>query len=670
MMNHNQINVFHLGTWGLSESQTHNSYLLQNNNQYILIDLPPIQLYETLIHALEEHTLLSNILYIIIQSMTMSHISVLLKLSEAGYGGKIITNIFFAKQLIDAKLDLEIHLVEEMNYQMQLNEETHLHFIPMRFLPYPKMFMTYLSSHHALFSSTLFSSFYSHGDDPNLHEMKMSLFAFHKYMMPSSEFTRVPLNALGDYIIDDIYPLKGYMIHKDIVSDIIDYLKRCTFHNDNQVFADSDYDLEITQFNEMMNRALEQLQQHVSDIEIREVFIDSSFQLDADRMEVKVSSQSDFALWESFFNHIHLKKGIAWLLLLEPLVRRYYNIFGIEMPSVYQSELFQITRQYEALENEKEQLQQRIEEINAQWEQTEIESYQCPITKLFNQDFLAQLLQSEFSQEVDAPPLRAFFLVHIDQLNDINRRYGKETGDETIRNMNYLLQQTIREGVQLFKQHGPGIILYDPNATPTSVAKCATRARNAIYESDVFIEKVTASVSVVTSLEWDITQPIDEQIKNIFLLLEKRMIVAKSIGHGSIVDQSNASSELKEGVILLVDEDEINQNMLYRFFQRVHFEVKIARDVEEALKIIEEKTIDIIISEINLSKMDGFALKRTLNESKAFKKIPFIMVSHNKTLENIKRGNILEVDLILEKPIIPEELIGHVQRLKNRDKNV
>ena len=64
--------------------------------------------------------------------------------------------------------------------------------------------------------------------------------------------------------------------------------------------------------------------------------------------------------------------------------------------------------------------------------------------------------------------------------------------------------------------------------------------------------------------------------------------------------------------------------------------------------------------------MDGFGLKRELNESKTFSNIPFIMVSHNKTVENIRRGNLLNVDLIIEKPIIPEELIGHVKRFRER----
>lgn len=133
-----------------------------------------------------------------------------------------------------------------------------------------------------------------------------------------------------------------------------------------------------------------------------------------------------------------------------------------------------------------------------------------------------------------------------------------------------------------------------------------------------------------------------------------------------MIDNSAALPTLKEGIILLVDEDEMNRNMLVRVFNRLNFDVKAVTNVNDALALLREYPIDIIISEINLSKMDGFSLKRELNESKTYSTIPFIMVSHNKTVENIRRGNMLNVDLIIEKPIIPEELIGHVKRFRER----
>jgi len=258
----------------------------------------------------------------------------------------------------------------------------------------------------------------------------------------------------------------------------------------------------------------------------------------------------------------------------------------------------------------------------------------------------------------------------LDQLNELNRKYGNETGDESIRNMAYLLEQIKQPNSMLFKQNGPGVLVYVDDSKFKEIQKIAIDARNEISESDLFIEKVTASVSMVDLEEINRELPLDEQIKEVLTLLEKRILLAKNKGTGLIIDKNYSLPTTSEGIILLVDEDEVNLNMLNRILQRIQYEVKIARGVEEAIDIIDKTHIDLIISEINLSKIDGFSLKKILNESKDFQKIPFIMVSHNKTLENIKRGNTLDVNLILEKPIIPEELIGHVKRYKDWMRNL
>lgn len=194
----------------------------------------------------------------------------------------------------------------------------------------------------------------------------------------------------------------------------------------------------------------------------------------------------------------------------------------------------------------------------------------------------------------------------------------------------------------------------------------ALKIKNAIRDSVLFIESVTASLAVVVLDEISTVLTTNEKIKQIFTLLDSRMRYAREIGDGEIIDLKSIIPVATEGIILLVDEDNINRNMLLRIFNRINYDVKVASSVEEAITVIDDYAIDLIISEINLSKMDGFSLKRHLNESKEHSNIPFIMVSHNKTLENIKRGNILDVDLIIEKPIVPEELIGHVKRMRKR----
>lgn len=157
----------------------------------------------------------------------------------------------------------------------------------------------------------------------------------------------------------------------------------------------------------------------------------------------------------------------------------------------------------------------------------------------------------------------------------------------------------------------------------------------------------------------------DQNIQNMFDLLEKRILIAKRKGYGEIITKQDDQLSFLEGMILIVDEDPLSQNMMIRIFHRIDYEVVVASSVTEAMKIIFEKPIDVVISEINLSKLDGFELKRLMNES-IYRNKPFIMVSHNKTIENIKRGNTLSVDYILEKPIVMDEIIGLVKRFKER----
>ena len=307
-----------------------------------------------------------------------------------------------------------------------------------------------------------------------------------------------------------------------------------------------------------------------------------------------------------------------------------------------------------------------MEQLKNQVEKTKDQILRCPITKLFIESVLREILAQDLSIKQEKPQLRGMILVQLDQLNDINKKYGKDAGDEAIRNMAYQLYQVKDRETQLYKQAGPGIIIYENNVTEEQLQKTAVSARNSINDSNLFIEKVSASVSIVSDSEINRTLSIEDQVKAMFSLLEKRMIFAKHKGQGEIIDQKTESKVLSEGCILLVDEDEVNRNMLFRIFKRINFDVKLAKDVEEALELINIYPIDIIISEINLSKIDGFSLKQTLNETKDYKKIPFIMVSHNKTVENIKRGNTLDVDLILAKPIVPEEIVGIIKRIKDR----
>jgi len=669
-LTNNQNKVYRLGPFVVDSRYATNSYLIQTEKFNILVDITPIQIIDLLKIAIQKHIDLSSLTHVIIQNMTMSHINSLIDLIDEGFKGKLITNKFFARQIINANLPIDILLIEDLKYKLLYNSKAVLHFIPMIFLPFPEMFMTYIPSESVLFSSTLFSSFFIENANASIDFIQKQIFLFHKAMIPSSEYMKSPIRSLSNLNIDQIFPLYGYTITNQIVAEILNYVKMLDFYNTDFIYKQNDVEVKEVNYIEIINHMIQHLQSRFSRIELLNIFVGSPFSLDNETLQLKKSSLHDRNLWNGFFEHIFIRKGLKWLSILEPKVLKYTNEYGVDIPSIYRSNILSISKQAEELDKKRDELVTEVGLLTDQMKQINDRLLRCPITSLYIQDVLKELLINSFKQELPKGKVNGLILVQLNQLNDFNRRYGKETGDESIRNLTYIIEQVKSEKAIVFKQTGPGILVYIDQADENEIHNEALKIRNEIHSSELFIEKVTSSISIVLSEETELSNPSDIKVKEMFKLLEKRMIVAKKASDGEIIDKSSENIPMTDGVVLLVDEDEISLNMLLRIFKRINFTVLIAQSSIEAIEILRKSPIDVIISEINLSKIDGFALKHMLNETQEFKTIPFVMVSHNKTLANIKRGNALDVDVIIEKPIIPDELIGFIKRFRDRKGNL
>ncbi|PKP59683.1 hypothetical protein CVT91_06350 [Candidatus Atribacteria bacterium HGW-Atribacteria-1] len=76
--------------------------------------------------------------------------------------------------------------------------------------------------------------------------------------------------------------------------------------------------------------------------------------------------------------------------------------------------------------------------------------------------------------------------------------------------------------------------------------------------------------------------------------------------------------------ILIVDDKEENLYLLETLFKGKGYEVVTAKDGVEALQKLREETLDMIISDILMPKMDGYQLCRECKKDDNLKKIPFI----------------------------------------------
>ena len=122
---------------------------------------------------------------------------------------------------------------------------------------------------------------------------------------------------------------------------------------------------------------------------------------------------------------------------------------------------------------------------------------------------------------------------------------------------------------------------------------------------------------------------------------------------------------MAEHAILVVEDDSTVRELLkYRLGK--HYDVYSATNGEEALDQVEETFPDLIISDIMMPKMDGFALQSALQTDKNTRIIPFIFLTARADEEARQQGQRKGVDDYITKPFDMETLLSRVERLLER----
>lgn len=122
---------------------------------------------------------------------------------------------------------------------------------------------------------------------------------------------------------------------------------------------------------------------------------------------------------------------------------------------------------------------------------------------------------------------------------------------------------------------------------------------------------------------------------------------------------------MDEHTILVVEDDSTVRELLkYRLSQ--HYDVLTATNGEEALDQIEETIPDLIISDIMMPEMDGFALQSALQSDKNTRVIPFIFLTARADDEARQQGQRKGVDDYITKPFDMDTLLSRVERLLER----
>jgi two-component system, chemotaxis family, chemotaxis protein CheY len=100
-----------------------------------------------------------------------------------------------------------------------------------------------------------------------------------------------------------------------------------------------------------------------------------------------------------------------------------------------------------------------------------------------------------------------------------------------------------------------------------------------------------------------------------------------------------------ESNILVVDDSAAIRKILQRVLRQTGMAIQTiheAGDGEEALKVLQSNQVDLILTDINMPKMDGLALLAALKRSAKWAKVPVVMITteggETKVAEAVKLG--------------------------------
>jgi DNA-binding response OmpR family regulator len=115
--------------------------------------------------------------------------------------------------------------------------------------------------------------------------------------------------------------------------------------------------------------------------------------------------------------------------------------------------------------------------------------------------------------------------------------------------------------------------------------------------------------------------------------------------------------------VLLIDDDEALCGLLIEYLEPFGFAVKAAHHPEDGLRALHADAPDIMVLDVMMPGMDGFAVVRKVRETS---RVPIVMLTARGGVMDRIVGLELGADDYLPKPFEPRELVARLQAVLRR----
>jgi two-component system, chemotaxis family, chemotaxis protein CheY len=115
--------------------------------------------------------------------------------------------------------------------------------------------------------------------------------------------------------------------------------------------------------------------------------------------------------------------------------------------------------------------------------------------------------------------------------------------------------------------------------------------------------------------------------------------------------------------ILTVDDSRTMRDMLRLALVDAGFDVISATDGLHGLEVLQEHGADVIITDINMPRMDGFGFIEAVRSAGAYRATPILVLTTESTAEKKARAKMAGATGWIVKPFHPAKLVEAIRRV-------
>jgi len=124
----------------------------------------------------------------------------------------------------------------------------------------------------------------------------------------------------------------------------------------------------------------------------------------------------------------------------------------------------------------------------------------------------------------------------------------------------------------------------------------------------------------------------------------------------------------KQPYILVVDDDPDILDGILAVLESQPYRIQTARDGKRCLEMLELERPDLLILDLLMPRMDGFAVIRFLRENPEYDQLPIMVLTTvvedaSRRRYELETGMSMDVQDYIQKPVLPGELIRRVKRI-------